>query len=347
MLQQLNLILTLFLSFLIFQSFGQKNVSKDSVIKITPPYQQFYSKYLNNEGIPIRSGDVVSDTALKIASGKINTLLKQIPIVRSNLVANGVELHIIGKNQQTSDLPEYWEMKGLKYIDNGILTDVDTRTRGMGGIYASCGEENLLGLPGDRYAGGYDICTHEFSHTIMGFGLDSILLKKINLQYHSSIGKGLWKGAYASTNEQEYWAELSTWYFGAHGDFVQNTLTLSGPSALKAYDLAGYNLLDSIYSGKINPKKIIKKSTSVPRNTPSLVSDQKSKLNIINNSKKDLRIFWVDYNGKSILEKTIPPSTSFSKDTFYNHVWLIDGGQTPIYIKVFDPICNIELSKNF
>ena len=327
--------------------FAQKKVNKDDVLTISTPYQQFYSKYLNSEGIPIRSSKVVSDTALKIASEKLKKLLEQTPIIRNNLIANSVELHIIGKNQQTSDLPEYRELKGLKFIDNGSLTDVDTRTRGMGGIYASCGEENLLGLPKDRYSDGYDICTHEFSHTIMGFGLDSILLKKISLQYRSSMDKGLWKGVYASTNEQEYWAELSTWYFGAHGDFMQNNQPAPGPAALKAYDLGGYNLLDSIYSGKINPNKIIKKSNSVARNTPSLPSEQKSKFNVINNSKKELRIFWIDYSGKSILEKTVPPSTSFSKDTFYNNVWLIEGGHTPFYIKVFDPICNIELSKDF
>ena len=330
-------------------SFAQSSNTKiNTVQKVDPPYQNFYAKYLDNQGIPIRSAEIVSDDALKIASRKLDTLLRYIPVVRSNLIANGVELHIIGKDQQTSDLPEFTEMKGTEYVDNGILTNIDKRTRGMGGIYASCGEENLLNLHGDKYAGGYDICIHEFSHSIMDYGLDSLVRKKIIAQYNSSVNiRGLWKGAYAATNEQEYWAELTTWYFGAHGDYMKGNKPKTGPEGLRSYDFQGYTLIDSIYKGKTLLSAIQKKSQVLFSKSPSGHSEKKSQLIIINNSKKPLKLSWVDHQGVEVLFPEILPSTTFKKDAFYSQVWLIDNGKTKIYVKIFDPVCNIELSKDF
>jgi hypothetical protein len=230
-----------------------------TVQKVNPPLFGFYSKSLDCGGIMIRSSTEVDDKALQVAAQKINLMLANIPDARHNLAQWGAEIHIISKNQQTSDLPEFRDQKGVKYVDNtGITTDIDARTRGLGGIYTSCGEENLLNLPGDRYAGGSDICMHEFAHNIMVYGLDDSLAKKIDLQYKSAMKKGLWPGAYASVNAGEYWAELSMWYFGAHGEFLKGSqLPAVGPNGLKAYDPEAYALLASIYSGKL--KKNIKK----------------------------------------------------------------------------------------
>lgn len=324
----------------------QQIVSENSVKTVIPAYQNFYSKFLDSDGIPIRSSEVVDDSALLIASKKINMMLKNSAIIRRNLVTNGAEFHVIGKDQQTSDLPEWKHFKDVKYEDRGVITDIDKRTRGMGGIYASCGEENLLKLPSDRYAG-YDICVHEFAHTMMDFGLDSNLRNKIVDQYKAAINLGLWKGVYAATNAQEYWAELSSWYFGTHGEMLPNGLSRSGPSWLKQYDPDGYFLLDSIYNGQLQSDVIPKKSHLVAKGTPSGTSKEVSKLLIINDSAKKLTISRIEQNGKIMLISEILPSTSFSQNTFFATVWLIDDGKSQIYIQVYDPLCKIEFSRDY
>ena len=108
---------------------------------------------------------------------------------RANLLEWQAELHIIGRDQQPSDLPEL--RKERNQGDKDAHEDIDQRTRGVGGLYASCGEENLLGLPTDRYRGGYDVCTHEFAHTVMRFGLDETLRKYIEAQYLRAKDAGL------------------------------------------------------------------------------------------------------------------------------------------------------------
>jgi hypothetical protein len=105
-----------------------------------------------------------------------------------------------------------------------------------------------LNLPSDRYRGGSDICIHEFSHAIMNFGLTAAQRQRIQEQHARSLGSGLWLASYAATNPQEFWAELSMWYFGARGDRrMTGTPPADGPDGLKRYDPAAYDLLNDLY----------------------------------------------------------------------------------------------------
>lgn len=302
-----------------------RSEAQESVVKLNPPVFGFYSKALDCGGILIRSADVVDDKALQAAAQKISLMLGNIPDVRHNLAQWGAELHIIGKDQQTSDLPEFRGQKEVKFADNGATTDIDTRTRGMGGIYTSCGEENLLNLPGDRYAGGSDICIHEFAHNIMLFGLDDALTKKIEAQYRNAISKGLWKDAYAATNASEYWAELSMWYFGAHGEFLRGTkLPAAGPAALAGYDAGGYALLKDIYSGKLQTAMFdVPPAKITPAGTKSVALKGRSRLMFTNNTSKALKLFWIDYLGKARAYGEVSPYNKGMQKTFTGNVWKV------------------------
>jgi hypothetical protein len=318
----------------------------DTVKNINPPFLGFYTKYLDCDGIAIRSASVVNDSALYVASAKVKMMLKHMPIARKNLVKDGAELHIIGKDQQTSDLPEQADQKGKKYMDNGVLTDIDKRTRGVGGLYASCGEENLLQLPNDRYSGGYDICVHEFAHNIMNYGFDTVLRKKIHNQYIRSTSAGLWKGAYAATNDQEYWAELSMWYFGKHGEFLHGTLIPDlGPEGLKKYDFGGYKLLDSIYTGLIQPTIQGRVSVPVQKGAVSGPSIEKTEFTFTNHKSTPVKLYWVDYSGNPKLYATVPPKGHIVQPTFVSHVWMFenDKGEALFYMRINDPPCDIQI----
>lgn len=220
----------------------------DAIQRLDPPEQGFFAKELDYEGILIKAPDVVDDRALAVARDRLKRLLGRLPNARYNLKVAGAELHIIGKDQVTSDLPEFRHLKGKPF--DGKLT-VDERTRGLGGLLTSCGEENLLELPTDRYKG-RDICTHEFAHNLQDNGLTDPVRQKIRDQYHRSLEKGLWKGAYAATNESEFFAELTMWYFGTHGDMgMTGTKPALGREGLKTYDPDSYALLDALYTGHI------------------------------------------------------------------------------------------------
>ena len=110
-------------------------------------------------------------------------------------------------DEMTTDVPEQRDMKPKDYWDR--------RARGLGGRVCSCGEENLLNLPGDRYPV-ENILIHEFSHTIHNFGLRSVDPKfdeRLKSIYEQAVADGIWKDTYAATNREEYWAEGVQDYF--------------------------------------------------------------------------------------------------------------------------------------
>lgn len=235
--------------------FATISLAKDEIKPIDPPEDGFYAKVLNCDGIPIKASKEVSDAAFVEAAKRLRSLWKKQPNVLFNLVKAGGELHIIGKDQVTSDLPENRDMKGKPF--DGKLT-VDERTRGLGGLITSCGEENLLKLDNDRYKG-RDICRHEFAHNIFGIGVTEKVRQLFRDQMKKSMDQGLWVGAYAATNEHEFFAELTMWYYGTRGDLnMKGAKPADGPDGLKAYDPDAYKLFDDFYQGRI---KVDKKRT--------------------------------------------------------------------------------------
>src|SRR5213078_1583312 len=164
---------------------GAAGVDRPEIAIADPPEQNFFSKKLDFHGIPIKAHQVVVDEALYAAYDRLSLLFRNLltkqPMLISNLVAAGVELHIIGRDQVTTDLPEWRRDKGKPLAEYNGLTR-DQRTRGMGGRLTSCGEENLLKLAKDRYRG-RDICLHEFSHNIRNHGIQRELRARFDEQY--------------------------------------------------------------------------------------------------------------------------------------------------------------------
>jgi len=238
------------------------------IIVLEPPEKDFFSKELFYENIPIKASSVVVDKALYAAYGDLSMMLSNLPMVASNLVAAGVELHIIGRDQVTTDLPEWRQDKGKPLAEYNGLTR-DQRTRGMGGRLTSCGEENLLKLPKDRYFG-RDICVHEFSHSIRNYGISRSVRETFDAQYRRSLDKGLWKGCYAGSNPDEFFAELTMWYFGTHGDLHMTApKPENGPEGLRKYDSEAFTLFDDFYSARIPVSRV------EPRWRPARVESEK------------------------------------------------------------------------
>jgi hypothetical protein len=301
--------------------------SATGIQTIDPPEQGFYSKRLDYQGIPIKASAVVSDDALLAAHARLYMMLRLLPVAVDNLTSVASELHVIGKNQVTSDLPEFNDLKDKPY--DGDLT-VDQRTRGLGGVNASCGEENLLGLNQDRYKG-IDICVHEFAHTIQLYGLSKSVQNLISRQFQRAISQGLWKGTYASTNEREYFAELSVWYFGSHGEMSGLPGAKPGQRWLRSYDLDGSDLVERIYSGELEDAK--EKIVPLTKLPPGREGELRSytgaavQVTFINRTQRTLRIYWLDYEGHRKPYGAIPPGGRRLQPTFQTHTFVITDAQ--------------------
>ena len=181
---------------------------------------EFYTKYIDAGGYPIVASGKVNDYALKEAAFLINQMLAHRPDVKKAMIESGSRLCIIGASEFTTDLPEFAKLRAPRaYAEIGDKNYWDARARGTGGSksdpYCSCGEENLLGYPGDPYSTEC-ILIHEFAHNIHLRGVDRVdptFDKRLKECYDAAMKAGLWKGKYASVNHHEYFAEgVQSWF---------------------------------------------------------------------------------------------------------------------------------------
>jgi len=283
------------------------------VERIDPPEQGFYAKRTQYDGIAIKSHAVVDDRALLAARGKLERMLRSLPAVRANLAAAGAELHIIGAAQGTSDLPENRHFKGRPF--EGTLT-LDERTRGIGGLLASCGEENLLKLAHDRYAG-RDICTHEFAHAVYAIGMDEATHRLFAERYAAAKEQGLWHGLFAETNADEFFAELTMAYFGPQGE----------ADHLARRDPQTFALMDAFYGGRLPVRPGIWQASGVV-DQPDLRSartEEPARLVIRNLTAWPVNLYWLDFDGVRKAYASIPAFGFALQNTYLQHAWLVTG----------------------
>jgi len=181
------------------------------VVVVPNGYDLRYKKFVSAHGFPILATEKVSDFALLEAGFLINKMLDPRPEIRKAMVKNRCRLVIMAHNEWTTDVAEHSDLEPKDYWNR--------RARGLGPTpqrpAVSCGEENLLCFPGDPYAA-ENILIHEFAHAMHLMGLntaDQSFDKRLRECYEVAMGEGLWKGKYAATNKEEYWAEcVQSWF---------------------------------------------------------------------------------------------------------------------------------------
>ena len=202
----------------------------------------FYTKHVSAGGLPVVASNAVSDAALFEAAYLIRRMLANRPELIETLVENRIRFTVLGVKELTTQIPEYRDLTPKNYWDR--------RARGLGATTArpsvSCGEENLLGHPGDPYHR-ENILVHEFAHTIHQMGLskrDPSFETRLQTIYQQAMTDGLWKETYAATNEAEYWAEGVQAYFDTNreSDALHNHVNTR--EELQKYDPRLFALID-------------------------------------------------------------------------------------------------------
>ena len=213
----------------------------------------FYQKYIETEGLYVTSSGKVSDEALLKACDIISLMLAKRPDVKAHMVKKGCHVMIIGKDEETCDLPEFAHIcnceDSIKYWN--------WRARGFGGapedeFSSSCGEENLLALPQDKYVG-ENILIHEFAHLIHTVGIVGVepdFNERLEALRQNAIRKGLWEKTYAVSNKEEYFAECVQSFFNCNryaepANGVHNWVHRR--TKLKTYDPDMYRLLQEYF----------------------------------------------------------------------------------------------------
>lgn len=214
----------------------------------------FYKKYVDADGIPVVTSQNVSDEALIAARKIITGMLSKRKDIADAMKSKGCKVMIIGEKEATLELPEYRHLGKTKEKYDFW----NKRARGFGGApehdtSASCGEENIICLPGDRY-GGENILIHEFAHIIHMIGIVNVepdFDDRLTALMNKAKEKGLWEKTYALENKEEYFAETVQSFFNCNRysekpNGVHNQINRR--EKLKAYDPDMYDFLQQYFA---------------------------------------------------------------------------------------------------
>ncbi len=201
-------------------------------------FDPFFEKYLDGNGIPVLASAAVSDDAVRTACIIVVRMLSKRDDVRQAMIGQQMRVAIIGRNEVTTDIPEYRNL-------NAMFPQQDwNRLRGVGATImipvSSVGEENLLCLQDDIFAGEKLLVQTFATAVLLGLGdADNTFEPRLRDAYDAAINAGLWRNTYAEVNDIEYYAEGVQSWFDANLDVAQpdgNNGPVNTRAELRAYD---------------------------------------------------------------------------------------------------------------
>jgi hypothetical protein len=208
----------------------------------------FYKKHLDVGGLSIVSSQEVPDAALLEAAWLVRQMVGPRTDILQTLGRNRVRLVVMAHTEMTTDIPEHSDLRPRDYWDR--------RARGLGASRrrpaVSCGAENLLGYPGDPYAT-ENILIHEFAHAIHQMALrdiDPTFDPRLKEVFEQSLAAGRWKGTYAATNKEEFWAEGVQSWFDTNRENDHEHNHVNTRHELKEYDPALARLLEEVFGDR-------------------------------------------------------------------------------------------------
>jgi hypothetical protein len=187
-----------------------------AVAPVAPPASlglaSFYGKYLDAAGIPVVSSANVSDEALRRACVITSHVVRKRDDARVSMIRTNLRVGVIGVNEVTLDIPEYSNLPTVAGRNwNQERGEGATEVRPV----ASVGEENLLCLATDTYAG-EAILVDTLAYAVHDFGLsrvDASFDTRLAAAYQAALDAGLWQNTMAGKDTTFYFAEgVEDWY---------------------------------------------------------------------------------------------------------------------------------------
>jgi hypothetical protein len=221
-------------------------------------YDPFYGKYLDGDGVPVLSSPAVDDQAVVDACQIVVHMLSFRADVRQRMRDLTMSVAIIGVNEVTTQIPEYKNLNSMFPMQNW------DRLRGVGATLqipvSSVGEENLLCLQGDPFAGEQLLVQTFATGVLLAVeDVDSTFESRLNAAFQAAKTTGLWANTYGSQNEIEYYAEGVQSWFDANKYVAMpdgNNGPISTRGELQAYDPALASLIgETMRADAWRPKK--------------------------------------------------------------------------------------------
>ena len=172
-------------------------------------------------------------------------------------------------------------------------------------------------------------------------------VQRVTAAYERAKDSGRWPGCYAMTNEAEFFAELSMWYFGSHGDLGEiEPRPRPGPAWLQEYDPSSYKLFHRLYSGqmrvpaqphvRLQPRPLPPRTAEFEERTAAAVAQRLSarhdgkpcSIVFDNQTAECFTLSWVDYKGELRRMGAVHPAEKKGMRSYGGHSFVLSVDET-------------------
>jgi hypothetical protein len=162
--------------------------------------------------------------------------------------------------------------------------------------------------------------------------LDGKTRGRIHAAYVHSMQSGRWKNQYAARNENEWFAELTKHYFRQEGGApaFYDPRASRGPAWLRSEDPDGFQLVDDLYAGRIDPG--VPRTRTLPLGPASAEtamrsppSETPSQISVHNGTAAEIRLVWVDFQGQRDRRpsQSAPPGGTIIESSWAGHTFVV------------------------
>jgi alpha-glucosidase len=174
-----------------------------------------YTQITEHAGIAIVANDRVSPRAIEEARHTVERFFANNDFDQP-LAAEGAYVIVAASGQGVLDLPEF------RCLDEEAARDFFDHVCGVADRadypVVTVNEDDLLGRRSGP-CGGLNILYHELAHLVMGWVLPPADYFDVRQFYQDAVSAGKYRGDYAATNANEYFAEGTQAYF-LHSDLA-------------------------------------------------------------------------------------------------------------------------------
>jgi len=201
-----------------------------------PNYAEFKYRWLSSNGdifdnpgagrLEVAATIAVSETAFSTGISYVRGMTQHMPPELFAQLARDGSVGLFTAADKTTIFPEYEHLRDRPECAGtcaGWCSDTCTgdgrkwdSLAGVGGVRATCLDDNFMCTNADPYYRQYNVLVHEFGHTIHMYGIPSSsgYVQRITEAWANARARGIWENnSYAMSNYFEYFAEGTTVFF--------------------------------------------------------------------------------------------------------------------------------------
>ena len=186
--------------------------------RLTAGPPEYYTQYINADGVLIKANSDVNPRALKRAARAVEVMTQGRDDIALCMSESGAQVAVYPEGDNLTTLPDFRYLSGKISEKSGRPYEDVPGVWGRFDVAATSEEDLLQWETFGRWEIIAETTVHELAHAIEDLCFNSRDRERLTALYQSAYDSKVTWGYYADTNEKEFFAEFTSVYFNSTND---------------------------------------------------------------------------------------------------------------------------------